>query len=118
MGSSFPKTRRLRQASQFEYVFACPQKIGGSGITVLARRNDFHHPRLGLVISKRSIRMAVDRNRVKRLAREAFRHLQDRLGSADFIVISRSGVSERDNPFILKLISQYLISAADRCGKS
>ncbi|CAK0761163.1 RNase P protein component [Gammaproteobacteria bacterium] len=117
-GAEFPQTLRLLRASQFERVFAQARKVSGSGLTVLARGNDLSHPRLGLVVSKRSARAAVARNRIKRLAREAFRHLQDRLGGVDLIVLSRPGLTERDNPTLAGLLSKYLLDAASRCRGS
>jgi len=117
-GTGFPKTLRLLRAPQFEHVFAQARKTGGSGLTVLARCNDLSHPRLGLIISKRSARAAVARNRIKRLAREAFRHLQDRLGGVDLIILSRPGLAERDNPILSGIFSKYLLDAASRCRRS
>ena len=52
--------------------------------------------RLGTAISKRSLRRAVDRNRVKRLIRESFRHQATQLPSVD-VVISLSQRVRLDN---------------------
>lgn len=42
--------------------------------------------RLGLVVAKRFLKRAVDRNLVKRLAREQFRVLQSRLYTRDYVL--------------------------------
>jgi ribonuclease P protein component len=117
-GAGFPKALRLRRPAQFEHVFARPCKAGEAGLTVLARPNDLPHPRLGLVVSKRSARAAVARNRIKRLAREAFRHLQNSLGGVDLIVMARPGLAKRDNPTLAGLLSKCLRDAATRCRRS
>ncbi len=49
--------------------------------------------RLGLAISKKHARRSVDRNRIKRIAREAFRISKHRLPPVDIIVLSRAGVA-------------------------
>jgi ribonuclease P protein component len=117
-GTGFPRTRRLLRAAQFEHVFAHPAKAGEPGLTVLARLNDLSYPRLGLVVSKRSARAAVARNRIKRLARETFRRLQDRFGGIDLIVMSRPGLAERDNSVLTGLLTKCLLDAVSRCRKS
>lgn len=48
--------------------------------------NSLGYSRLALVIPKRLVRKAVDRNRIKRLAREAFRQRQAELGGCDFVL--------------------------------
>jgi ribonuclease P protein component len=53
--------------------------------------NSFGYPRLALVVPKRLVKKAVDRNRIRRLAREAFRQRQAELGSCDFVLrVNRS----------------------------
>lgn len=52
----------------------------------MARPNAAGHPRLGLVIGKRILPRAVDRNRVKRCARAGFRQLFAELPACDFVV--------------------------------
>jgi ribonuclease P protein component len=56
--------------------------------TILARASEQTTPRLGLTVSKRVAKRAVDRNRVKRLARETFRQLNE-LPNWDFVVLAR-----------------------------
>lgn len=42
--------------------------------------------RLGLAITKRVAPRAVDRNRVRRITREVFRHAAPRLGAVDVVI--------------------------------
>lgn len=52
----------------------------------MARPNARRHARLGLVVGKRQLPRAVDRNRVKRCARASFRLLFPELPACDFVV--------------------------------
>lgn len=61
---------------------------------MLAAPNGLDHPRLGLAISRKVSPRAVQRNRIKRLIRECFRHLQAELGQLDFVVIGRHGLAQ------------------------
>ncbi|TDR51226.1 ribonuclease P protein component [Halomonas ventosae] len=63
----------------------------------LASPNERGHPRLGLIFSKKNVRRAVDRNRLKRIVRESIRLQQHRLPSVDIVVLARRGVHELDN---------------------
>lgn len=63
----------------------------------LASPNALGHPRLGLVISKKNVRRAVDRNRLKRIARESIRLRQHQLPSADIVLLARRGLDKLDN---------------------
>jgi ribonuclease P protein component len=53
---------------------------------VYLRANDLGEARLGIIASTRAARRAVDRNRFKRMAREAFRQTRHRLGGMDVVI--------------------------------
>ena len=71
-----------------------------------------NYARLGMIIGKRYCRLAVDRNRIKRLIRERFRRDQAQLGSSDIVVMLRSSVeklSDKEQSECLeKLFSQLI----------
>ena len=53
---------------------------------VLAKPNETGAARLGMIVSKRLFPHAVDRNRMRRRIREAFRHLAANLPALDLVV--------------------------------
>lgn len=53
------------------------------------RVNELGHARLGLAISKRVSKRAVERNRIKRLLRESFRRVRHQLPPVDLMVMAR-----------------------------
>jgi ribonuclease P protein component len=53
------------------------------------RDNELGHARLGLAISKRVSKRAVERNRIKRLLRESFRRVRHQLPPVDLMVMAR-----------------------------
>lgn len=58
--------------------------------TVLAGPVRPGQARLGLAISKKQARRAVDRNRLKRVVRETFRQHRARLPGTDIVVLARA----------------------------
>lgn len=96
--NEFPRRLRLLSAGDYRHVFDnATYKVHGKGLLALACNNGTGHPRLGLVISKKSARRAVDRNRIKRLTRESFRLQQHRLPAVDIVILARRGITELDN---------------------
>lgn len=77
------------------------------GVTLRARRNGGDVPRLGLIISKKSIKRAVDRNRVKRMTRESFRLCQSRLSGLDVVIMSRAGLGELSGPALRAVLDKH-----------
>ncbi|MEA3274020.1 MAG: ribonuclease P protein component [Pseudomonadota bacterium] len=70
-------------------MFANPAKSVDACFTVLARRTDTEPARLGLAISKKCARRAVDRSRLKRVVRESFRRHRADLYGLDLVVLCR-----------------------------
>ncbi|MDF7671326.1 ribonuclease P protein component [Orbaceae bacterium ESL0721] len=81
----------------FNYVFQQSFRAGSPYITLVARYNRLDHPRLGFAIAKKQVKRAHERNRIKRIAKEYFRHHQSQLPNIDFIVMAKSPVLELDN---------------------
>ncbi|UDG81436.1 Ribonuclease P protein component [Candidatus Profftia lariciata] len=103
---TFSKEYRLLTPKQFNFVFEKPQRASTTYITILGRINILSHPRLGLIISKKSIRRAHERNRIKRLTREYFRLNQYFLPAMDFVVIVRKRAQELNNQKLTYILEQ------------
>lgn len=67
-------------------MFADNQRARTDYVMVMARPNPVGHPRLGMIVPKRLLARAVDRNRVKRCVRESFRLVLPELPACDFVV--------------------------------
>lgn len=98
MKLAFGKSLRLLDSSDFQRVFDnAPFRASHQYFLILSRPNQLPQPRLGLVIAKKHISLSVQRNRIKRLVREEFRHQQESLAGLDVIVLSRKGLAEMSN---------------------
>ncbi len=81
-------------SAKYKTVFAGKNSFYGQTLVVWVVRTPDAGRRAGVVVSKRSFRRAVDRNRAKRLMREAFRLSRHRLApDVDVILIARSGMA-------------------------
>lgn len=90
---SFPRQSRLLNARSYKNVFDEPtQRKSDQHTVILAKTNDLGYARLGLVVSKKNVKLAVNRNKVKRVIRESFRHCQVNLNSLDVVVIAKQGI--------------------------
>lgn len=103
MSQDFSREKRLLVPRQFKAVFDSPSgKAPGRNVLLLVRNNDLQHPRLGLVIGKKSVKLAVERNRLKRLIRTSFRLNQQHLSGLDVVVVARKGLGEMNNGEVLE----------------
>lgn len=104
---SFDKPLRLLDANAYTTVFDNAQlKVSKQQVLYLARKNGTAIPRLGLVIAKKNVRLAIQRNRIKRILRESFRLQQHRLGGIDTVVLARRGLDQLDNRALHALFNQ------------
>ena len=87
--AGLPREARLRRAGDFAALRTSSGRAGGRCFHMRYHRNELGHARLGLAISKRVSKRAVERNRIKRLVRESFRRMRHRLPAVDLMVMAR-----------------------------
>lgn len=91
------KDYKLRESIEFQQVFKRNKSLRDQHWLILYRPNNLGTARLGTVVTKKNVKKAVQRNRVKRIIRETFRKNREALGAIDIIVLARQGVSEKSN---------------------
>ena len=86
---------RLSRSAEFERVYKQGRSTANRHLVLYAFENpSTDGPRLGLSVS-RKVGGAVERNRIKRLLREAFARCAPRLrGGQDLVVVARPAVGE------------------------
>ncbi len=99
--ANLPRHARLRCAADFSAIRRNSVRQGGRCFTIRYRPNGLVYARLGLAVSRRVSRRAVERNRIKRLLRESFRRKRTYLPAVDFLVMARESASGRSGAELL-----------------
>ena len=108
----FPKTVRVRSRMDFAAIYERGLRISDAYMSLIVLPNDRPTSRLGLAVSKRSGN-SVQRNRLKRRLREAFRLSRAELPTGlDLVVQPRA-----DTPIKLDVLRKSLSSLASRAVK-
>jgi ribonuclease P protein component len=103
----FGKAKRLLNANDYGRVFDSPDaRASHQHLLLLAKINDGPEHRLGIVIAKKNVRLAVNRNRIKRVAREIFRTLPSSEPPMDFVLLARRGIDQLDNAALSSILLQ------------
>jgi ribonuclease P protein component len=93
----FPRAARVLRPRDFTRLRNQGRRIGGRHFSIQVGANETDGARLGLAISKRVSKRAVRRNRIKRVARDSFRHTRAQLPAVDILLIARSSADLEDN---------------------
>ena len=88
MAKTFARRHRLTKTDEFSSVFGFRRAIRGRLLTLhyQPRPDGQTEARIGIVVGKKVLRRAVDRNKLKRIIREHFRSLQVDLPAVDLVV--------------------------------
>ena len=94
----FPKSCRLLDSKAFEHVFNKPDfRVSNKYFLILGCWTENKNARLGVIVAKKNIARATQRNRIKRLIREAFRTRKSTLLVADLVVLARKELQFLEN---------------------
>ena len=85
MDQSFARRYRLTKTDEFSSVFGFRRAIRGQWLMLHYLPAAGDTARLGLVVGKKLLKKAVDRNRLKRIVRDHFRRERHRLPACDLI---------------------------------
>lgn len=105
---ALPSWQRLLNADDYQRVFnGQPWKSSDAYLTLLALVNAHDYARLGLVIMKKRVKHAVQRNRIKRVVRESFRQHKRQLGGLDIVVLAKNQTAQHDNAVLFASLQKH-----------
>lgn len=111
MSHAFPLACRLTEKGCFSKVFEQPLFTRRThNFTIFAARSGVGQARLGIVVAKRNVKLAVNRNKLKRQIRESFRLQQHTLSGLDVVVVVKRDfmLSQAPVPKFFKEVSEKL----------
>lgn len=95
--ASFPRSARILIAADFAAINRIGRRVGTDHFIAQVRDNPEGIARVGLAVSRRVSKRAVERNRIKRQVRESFRQRRVGFPGFDVMVIARSSAASNDN---------------------
>lgn len=110
------KPNKLSRPEEYRAVLVAPCRLSGANFLVRALPNKWPAARLGLISSRRAAPRAVDRNRSKRLVREAFRAAKAKLPMVDIVFQQKNDLRMHANAAVRKELDQLLRNVVARFG--
>jgi len=95
--AGLPPAARLRRASDFA-ALRHGERWQGRHFLLRWLQLSEGNARLGLAVSRKVSKRAVERNRIKRVVRESFRAEREELPALDILVIARGSAAAVPNP--------------------
>jgi ribonuclease P protein component len=114
---TFPPLARLRKPGEFKFVLSGGRRLQEPPLTAAIKPNHEQRPRLGFALSARAVPRAVDRNRIKRQARESFRLSQVLLPPLDIVILARAGAGKAPAPELRAVLDRLWSKLCDSSPK-
>lgn len=102
----------MRRGADFEAVLRSGRRFASRNFVLRAQVNGCAHARLGIIAGRKAAPRAVDRNRAKRLMREAFRTALATLGPYDVTLQLRANLRTESNVSLREELAKLLESVA------
>ena len=103
----FPRHARVRAKREYTQVFDSGKRIA-EPLMALHWLRDAGGARMGLAVSRKVDPHAVGRNRVKRVLRDAFRHVRPRLQHGAYVIVARPAARQADNATLRNCFERLL----------
>lgn len=111
-----PKSHRLLTRPEFGRVLDGQCRSSDEFFTAYGLPNDRPYARLGMVVGKRFASRSVDRNRLKRTIREAYRLMGDSLDGLDIVVFTKAGAADQPGPKLQQMLTKLLERVNKKCA--
>lgn len=101
--------QRLHQESDIAVIFAKIKPQYLDNFQIYCFKNSLHNNRVGVIIAKKHIPLAVDRNRLKRQIRELCRrNLITKSNKYDILVLVRAKINNNNRANFLSQLNNYI----------
>lgn len=116
LSAKFTAAHRLLREIGFDHVVRA-ESISDRHFKVFFVRNGKKNARFGMIVGKKTLALATDRNRMKRVIREAFRQHSIKLCGLDMVVMLRRNDPQEEGVQVgnLKMLFNRVVS---RCAES
>lgn len=105
------KTISIKENKDFKKLYYRGKSVVNEYIVVYYRQNPYSYCRLGITVSSK-VGKAVVRNRVRRLIRESYRLMEDRVRkSMDIVVVARNKAAFSDYAHISAAMEKAFIKS-------
>lgn len=98
--AGLPPSARLRRAADFAALRNATGRLQARHFLLRWIETSGDAARLGLAVSRKVSKRAVERNRIKRIIRESFRSQREALPPVDLLVIARTSAAAAANPVL------------------
>lgn len=93
---SFPRQAKIVKTDDFSSVFNLRKRIANKHLVMRYRPNGYASARLGLIVSKKTAKLAVQRNYMRRVMRELFRLNLSQLPNVDLVIQIQKAFNQPD----------------------
>jgi ribonuclease P protein component len=114
----FPRSARLLTGRDYQRVMRGGARVHTANLMLVVASGVGTQARLGLAVSRRRVRLAHERNRIKRVARETFRLNHHDMPAMDVVVLAKPGADGLPMEDLQRQMSQALRKASRKCVRS